>query len=196
MPLLNVPLPGQTLNATRDPIANNFTTISTGFAVNHVDFNVAGVGKHIFVTMPVQAADPSTAAAEMALYTKSVAGTPQLFLRQQTNGTVIPLTSATASTNGMTTLPSGIIIMWGQTNGGTLIGNAWTTVTFPTPFPNNCFSIQLTPKVVTAAPSQAQTTTLLDLNSTFTVANFQVFNRRTDAGGGINADCTYFAIGN
>jgi len=195
MPLTDVPLSSQTLADTQPLVRSNFATINTAFAVDHVPYVGPNQGKHNHVTFPVQAGSPAVLANELVFYTKDVAGTPQAFYKRDT-GVEVDFTSTSLALNGQTTLPSGLIIKWGQTNGGTLVGNSWTQVIFPLAFPNNCFSVQVSPKVVTPQPSVAETTTLLDLNTTFAVNGFYVFNRRTDAGPGIAADCTYFAIGN
>ena len=93
MALNLVPNAGQNLAITRDPIRNNFNTIDTAFSVNHVSYGLAGQGKHNFVSMPVQAAPPVTAAAEMALFVQDDAfNVPQLYVRQQNNGASIALT--------------------------------------------------------------------------------------------------------
>jgi hypothetical protein len=79
-----VPNSGQSLGVTRVPINTNFSLIKSVFDQNHVDFNAAGAGKHLKIQMPtVQAASPGTAAGEIALYTKTVAGNPELFWQPQ-----------------------------------------------------------------------------------------------------------------
>ena len=207
MPLNDVPMSGlQTLGATQALIRGNFTTINDVFEIDHVSYGTAGQGKHNQVTFPTHIGPIPTIGAPIAtefyLFNQTAApsGVPDLWLKRGA-GTPYPITATITDIdlNGWTRLPSGILLKWGQTSGGFLVGNTWTTVTFPTaatiPVFTAIYSVQLTPKVVTAAPSTAQTTTLVDLNSTFEVTGFQVFNRRTDGGFGINADCTYLAIG-
>ncbi len=199
MPAYNdTPLATQQINQTQPLIRTNFTNLSDAFSVNHVAITAPlDFGKHKFLQMPIQAAAPVTSATELALYTKAVAGNPQLFLRRQSNGVEVDLTSSTTTANfGETTLPSGIIIKWGRTNGGTLNGNAWNTIMFPTPFPNNCFNVSVTSKTVNPNPDTSQTTSLMIISPDYTTAQFSVFNRRTDIGLGIPTDCCWFAIGN
>lgn len=198
----DIPQPSDRVKISQSDLLENFATISALLGVDHVitpwtNPATGNQGKHNQVTIPEQGSDPTTAANEIALYCKEVSGTSQLFLRKESNGSVTDFSSLTTSTNERTTnLAAGLILKWGFTTGAALIGNSWNTVTFDIPFPTACLYVFVSGKVATAAPSTAQTTTLLILNSSFNKADFQVYNRRTDAGLAINADCYYFAIGN
>ena len=126
MALINVPLTGQSLGQTRVPIQQNFLTIGAAFAIDHIDYNTAGQGKHNKVTLPVQAADPVLAGNDIALYSKSNGATSELFFMRG----ITPAYSWTDSLNninGWTRLPSGILLKWGQGNGA----NGSTPWTFP-----------------------------------------------------------------
>jgi len=112
MALIDVPKAGQTLGNTRVDINQNFSVIGSTFAVDHVGYNDIGQGKHNKVTMPVQSADPVTAASELALYSKTVSGVPALVLRQQSSGAITDFTTAGKTTAGWTRLPSGILLKW------------------------------------------------------------------------------------
>ena len=109
----------------------NFVAIQTFVEVNHETFAAANEGKHKFVTFPEQGADPTTAANEVAVYSKTSAlgdaGTA-LFLRKEGDGTVIEFTSSTQNANGWTRLPSGILLKWGT---GTVNANTTAVATFP-----------------------------------------------------------------
>jgi hypothetical protein len=109
MPLNNVPNPGQNLLQTRDQINDNFSDIDTAFAVNHVDYNLSNQGKHNFVTMPIQAADPVTLANENAIYSKSVLGFVDMYYRNQNNGAVYNLTGSNIASVGATGNRSGYL---------------------------------------------------------------------------------------
>lgn len=91
----------QQINNTQQPINYNFQDIAALFAINHVPFNtVDDFGKHNFVNFVTQTSDPTTASAEMALYTKAVSGDingVELFYRYPNNGSVLQLTGTTAS---------------------------------------------------------------------------------------------------
>jgi hypothetical protein len=130
MALNNVPLAGQSLLASRDQIANNFTSIDTGFSVNHTAFG-AGAGKHEFLTIPAGAAH-ATLANEVALYSKLVGGNPELFFRRNNSGTEIAFTE---SSNPLTTnpgwcrLPCGLLMYYGVSVA--TYGNGTNNIAFP-----------------------------------------------------------------
>ena len=74
--LNNVPTPTQTLGQTNAPILSNFTTIDTGFSVDHITFGAAGVGFHKQVTFPdVTASVPSFLAGQMGLFNENAVPT-------------------------------------------------------------------------------------------------------------------------
>ena len=133
MALIVTPNTGQNLNQTLIPIQTNFGTIDTAFAVNHIDYGTTGQGKHILVTMPVNASPTPTLSGEMSLFTQLVSGTPQMFIQQQTGGAVINFTQYinTAGVDISTTLPSGLKIKFGT---ATTPGGGSKTVAFTTPF--------------------------------------------------------------
>ena len=129
----NIPTTGQSLGNTRDAIRGNFTNYFNTISVNHVDPNLADQGKHKFLQMPDQAAAPNTAANEIGLYSKDVAGNSRLFLRQENNGAEIQLTgvSPLVATSGYTFLPGGLILQWGQ---ATLGASQTLVINFPIAF--------------------------------------------------------------
>src|SRR5882757_8859297 len=97
----DVPQGPQQINNTQSPININYQDIYALLDVNHVAFNVDGFGKHKFVSYLQQSSDPDTAASEMALYSKPVAGDPnilELFYRYPSNGEVFQLTPFMTST--------------------------------------------------------------------------------------------------
>ncbi len=122
----NIPLATDQLSTSQGDIQANFQAIYTLIGVNHSNFGTANVGKHNFVSLPVQAGNPGTTTTELALYTKTSAlsGLPEAFFQRQNNGTAIEFTSSTASQNGWTRLPSGILLKWGQSNGSGSVGVA------------------------------------------------------------------------
>ena len=116
----NIPQASDQLSQSQADILANFQAIKTLVDINHVTFDVANQGKHKWVSMPVQSSDPTTAASEMAMYTKSVSGVPELFIRRQSDGSVLSCTQATLANPGYTYLPSGLLIKWGTAS---LTGN-------------------------------------------------------------------------
>lgn len=136
MALIVTPNSGQNLNQTLNPIQGNFGTINAAWNINHVEYGTSGQGKHNLVTFPVQTTDPATGSNEMALYTKAIAGTPELFLKQQNllsgvAGINISQFITTPSIDTSTFLPSGLQIKFGTAT--TPSGGSYT-VTFTTPF--------------------------------------------------------------
>lgn len=161
MALNNVPNPGQTLADSRPLINANFAVIDTSFLVDHVDYNVAGQGKHNKVTFPAQVGAPVFAGTDNGLYSLAYNNggntKVEIFNHKQTLGGTadIPFTasvlSSTAPANnqvGWTYLPSGILLRWDEAacNGNTLItfGGGWPGFT-------NLFTIIATPISPTAA---------------------------------------------
>lgn len=167
--LNNVPVPGQTLGASRDLINANFVTIDTAFSVNHIPYNdgAGNQGQHNFVTLPsLHTVYPllATAANQVGLYSSAgpVSGVPELFFQRQSLGAgagysiterptgnyITP--SGVAYSFIWTRLPSGLLMLWGtQTNTGPAIPNGGLIITFPvgTNFPGfatTCYNVQCT----------------------------------------------------
>lgn len=203
MTLNDVPQSGQTLAFTQNLIRVNFQTIDAAFQVDHIAYTDSGQGKHNQVTFPIHIgtipAIGVPVATEIYLFNQNTAPTnvSDIWLKRG-SGTPYPITGSLSAANGWTYLPSGILLKWGQS--GDLTGNDWTLINFPVgagiPVFNNIFSIQVSAQVIDAQPSTNQTTASVILNSVFATTGFYVFNRRTDAGLGYLARCTYFAIGN
>jgi hypothetical protein len=112
----NIPQATDRPNNSQSQILANFTAINTVNSVNHVVFNDADQGKHKFVTMPEQAADPTTAVNEVAIFSQESALTSvaELAIRKENNGDVVEFTSAGKADPGWAILPSGILIKWGS----------------------------------------------------------------------------------
>lgn len=77
-------------------LANN-EAIETALDKDH-DFTTGGTqtGKHDKVTLKEQSGDQTTASNEMALYTKDLGSAPGLYLRPESNGSVVQITGADA----------------------------------------------------------------------------------------------------
>jgi hypothetical protein len=141
----NIPQATDIPSQSQGQFLTNFGQLNTIFDVDHVPFNdgtAANRGKHDKSTYVEQGADPTTSANEMALYTKDNAGANTLYMRQESNGSVIQMSGAapTAAINGSTFLPGGLILKWGQV----VPNSSPTSVVFPTAFPGNLYSITLT----------------------------------------------------
>ena len=135
MPFVSVPNAGQSLGATRDQVRSNIDALKASLAINHVDLDLANVGKHKFMQMPSQAAAPATAADELAFYVKTPAGV-RLFLRQVSSGTEIQMSGVNplAANDGYTFLPGGLLMQWGRKS---VVSN----VVFPTAFDAEPYSV-------------------------------------------------------
>ena len=106
----NVPSSGQSLGNSRSQILNNFAILRSTIAVDHVDVNDSGNGKHKFCHLKTQGAAPTTDANEGAIYTKTSGSNAVLFYRVTSNGQEIQLTGNTnnaIANNGSTCLPNG-----------------------------------------------------------------------------------------
>lgn len=120
MALNDVPLSGQTLQITRAPIRDNFSTVDTAFQVDHVDYNLPNQGWHDQATFPVQNPTPAPTAAVVRLFaaTSSFTSQPELFLQHQAGSTaplaaqVNEFSSAGWADPGWAVLPSGIKLKW------------------------------------------------------------------------------------
>jgi hypothetical protein len=171
----NVPQATDQLSASQADILANFAALApivTSYN-NSLLFNEQG-------------ADVATGATQMALYTKNVAGSPQMFLRRQSSPTAINFTSYTGATTGTMTLPNGIIVKWGQAN----VTDA-TTVNFSSAFPTTCWFVQ-----VSSIRTAAQTNVVYTIPGSYTAAHFQAGSRTV--GGTINyqtSAISYLAIG-
>lgn len=120
MTLNNVPQPGQTLGQTQAPINDNFVTIDTAFAVNHVPYNTTNQGMHNVVSFPVQNPVPTPLAGIDQLYAQlsAITAQPELVFARQA-GSSAPLavqisefTSAGWTNPGWAILPSGMLLKW------------------------------------------------------------------------------------
>jgi len=91
MALNNIPLAGQSLGTTRAPINQNFSVIDAAFQIDHVDYNIAGQGKHNKVTFPVQGSAPAFTVGDIGLFNLAVGGTNELNITNS-SGVTTPFT--------------------------------------------------------------------------------------------------------
>lgn len=149
----NMPLAAQKINNTTTLIRNNFNELFTQLQNDHVSINDATPGNrltHKQVTLNVGAV-PTTAASQVAVYAKQVAGITELFMRRESNGSEIALSTGGLTPNkvangGYTFLPGGLVDMWGTIT----IGNA--ALALPNPGAaviSAIYNIQITPSTIT-----------------------------------------------
>jgi len=137
----SIPGANDLLSQSQQDIQDNFAAIKTLVDINHVTFDTGDQGKHKHISFPEQGADPTTAANEKALYSKqsALSGVAELFIRNESDGDVVEITSATKASEGWTMLPSGIQLVWG---GSTIAGEIQArTHTFVQPFSNSCLQV-------------------------------------------------------
>lgn len=169
-------------SVSQGQILTNFSQLNTQFSVNHIALTAgADNGKHTFIEMLDQVADPATAVNEMTIYSKDLAGVSTLYMRKESSGTVIQLSAAdpTIAANGSSFMAGGIIVKWG----GSIINTGPTAVAFVTPFPNAIYSLVLT--VGNSATSSQQV-----VYSNLTQAGFNGYGSTN------GLLVTYIAIGN
>ena len=133
-----IPLATDIKAKSQADIAGNFTQLNTYLTVNHSGLNDAAglLGKHNFVSFPIQAAGPVTVANECALFSKTVGAESALFFKGQSSvaGTgEVNFTTALKTADGWTRLPSGILLKWGRgaANGSTVTAFPLDILTIP-----------------------------------------------------------------
>lgn len=142
----NIPQSTDIPSQSQGQMLTNFQQLNTVFDVDHVPFNdgtVSNRGKHDKSTYIDQSSDPTTAADEMAIYSKDDgSGNTRLFLRQESLGTVVQLTGPdpTIGSSGSTFLAGGLILKWGVV----AVPSDGANVNFAGgAFPNNVFALTL-----------------------------------------------------
>lgn len=187
--LTNIPFSGESLGQSRPQVQTNFSVLDTTIKVDHVAMNNVGAGKHNKSTYVVQGSDAVTAASEVAVYAKSVAGAARLFQRLESNGTVIPFSPIFTSSAIVAPLVyteysfsfGGVIMKYGYITGAA--NNV--TFTFATPFPTSFRSLQLTiDQNLGASVGAVIRTSTPPTNANFTIQTNQP-----------TINFTYFAIG-
>lgn len=156
MPLNNVPQPGQTLASSQTPIQTNFSTIATAFAIDHVDYNIAGQGFHNKVTFPSQGTPPVFSNPQIGIYNAvGITTVNELFIVKG-SGTAIPITATVNDgagsflSSGYYYLPSGLLVKYGSFTNASINPNTQVTVqkSFPVgatiPVFSSIYSVQLT----------------------------------------------------
>lgn len=193
----NIPQATDQLSISQNDILNNFASIGSWAAINHIGFDATGAGKHSFIQFPtVQGSDIATAAGEVALYTKTgVTNVPALFFRGQSNATVGSggFTEYGSGATGWTRLPSGILIKWGYTS-NTLPNPS--TIVFPTgatiPAFTTLYSVQITQN---GSLSTDNNWFAVPIVSSFSATQFQVWSTERTSSTNKAAQFLYLAIG-
>lgn len=190
----DTPLATDAKNTTQPLIRNNFLGITGAFSIDHVAINAASDwGKHNFVTLPEQAASPTTLVNEGAIFSRqgALSSVTELCFRRESNGSVIEFTGTTAAEPGWTRLPSGILIKW-----GTSTANGYTLTTFPVAATVPAFTSIFTVLVTTYgnAAGNTDTDTFARIDS-YTITNFYAYGSARTTTGAKACNFSYLAIG-
>lgn len=164
-----VPASGDNPSADQPEMLKNNISTAGLIGVDHVGFNLSDGGYHTVIHFQQQVADPGAVALTGQLYTKQVTSggnTDEALFYESGGGRITQLTTnpngagvvGSPTTNGWTTLPTGLFIQWGTTtavtSGSFASGSASGTVTFSASnisFPNKCFIVIPNPFWTTAS---------------------------------------------
>jgi hypothetical protein len=190
-----IPGPNDLLSDSQADIQANFSVTNNVMGINHVNFNntipplsvAADQGKHHVTTLIERIVgwgfDPVTAANEVALYCKDLAGVSTLYMRKESNGTIIQMSAAdpVVAIQGSTFLPGGILLQWGAA----ILNADGDAFNFPVVFPNNCWGVTVTSRESGNIPGYFTANNIV--NASFTVWH---------AIGAFPRNFFYIAIGN
>ena len=146
----NRPTASELLSDSQGLIRDNFNSSDDSFGIDHFKFSdsTAANGAHKQAQIKNQVTINGVIPVGLigngyeTIYSSATAGAGELWFVRGASATGIQLTGPgvpTASTNGFTFLPGGILLQWGE---DTLPSSS--TVTFPIAFPNNAFNVILT----------------------------------------------------
>lgn len=201
MALNNVPLAGQNLAVTRNPINQNFVTIDTAFAIDHIGYALANQGMHKWVEFPT-VGTPAVVGGKIDLYPKlNNAGSFQsarneVFIQPSGNnpagvlGTAYPLTANSTNVvnggtvGGWTYLPSGLVMQWGSAPTGSGLAGP---VLFPVPFPNAVLNVSVT------SSNTGGNRATVQYNGLNGLIGFNTYTWLNNVN--VPGDCTFIAIG-
>jgi hypothetical protein len=171
----NIPLVGQSLGFTQQLVNNNFGNYNGLIGVDHYAPNTGNQGKHMKVTMPIQATKPTTLSNEVCCYGFADPNTslPQIFVRSNAVNVSYQLTGTVISgegdndNGGTTMLFGGFIFLFGNFD----VTSGSQAVLFATQsgqaFPNGIYNI-----VCTASPGGASKPSFAVANVTKTGFTF------------------------
>lgn len=182
----NIPQSTDLISVSQDDLLQNYQAIDAAWNINHVDFNLASQGKHKFVEMPVQGADPAGAAGEFTLFSKTnVAGNNEVFYKRNAEANSYQLSgpNPNRAAKGSTFLPGGLLLQWGLET--TIANNQ--QYTFDKAFAAAPYSITLT-----GVRSNNQQRALWVSDGTVTTTAFRI---KTDSTGAAMKGIYWMAIG-
>lgn len=148
----NIPQRTDLISVSQQQLLNNFSSLNTIFDDDHFTFNYgipAERGQHRHVTFPeTEMSDPTLTGVQGEIYPKTVNGAGEPFFanansanvlwRGGTGSGLVSQTTGGNASNGLMTLPNGIIFLWAF---ATVTSNNSFSIIFPNAFPNNCFTV-------------------------------------------------------
>lgn len=173
----NIPTSSQTLGQTQQPIQDNFTTINTTIAVDHVAMNSANQGYHTIIHQGPQGSDPGAIAGIGQLYVKTTgAGKPgqsdqQLFYESGAGG-ISQMSGDDISNPGGAYL-SGVLFQWGTASVNS--AGSLTTISYKYSFSSAPVNIQIT-GVQSTNTSSPSANNVYIVPGSITTTTFQVSN--------------------
>jgi len=154
----SIPQAADLLSVSQGDIRDNFGGIKSLVDIDHVSFASADAGKHIKVTLPVQAPAPAFVAGEVGMYSflNPTTNKNELYVNKTNNSGIVqiaatssilgnanPIPGTFGDTTGWTMLPSGIKMVWGSFPGSP-IGPQTINLVGAQQFGTTILSIQLT----------------------------------------------------
>lgn len=149
----NIPVSGQSLGVTKNPINSNFQVLNTTIAVDHVMMNNAGAGQHKQVTFNTVTDPGAGTITPPILFTNNKDGAGNtlpgslaelFFYTGDTTKSRNQYVTANGTNSGSTMALGGIIIKWGRQANADNTAITFSAVT-GSQFPNNCFSVVASP---------------------------------------------------
>lgn len=177
---INVNIPAANNDPADDQplMQTNFANINSYLQVDHTNPATTGAGEHKQVTFNSNNV-PAIPTSPPVLFTNNDAfSTPQLFF--YSGNAAKSSNQYVASTNGSTYLLGGIIVKWGSGNAN----QSGTVNSFTSAFPNNCYSVLVTP-----------TDTAYTGTFAVTAVSTTGFTAKRQSGSGVTG-FYYLAIGN
>jgi hypothetical protein len=147
----NIPFPTNNPSTDQPDMLTNTNSIDSIIGIDHFSFNNTNGGTHqqvqLFNSPGINGAIPPGLQGNgwETIYASATAGNGELWFTRGSTPTGIQLTGPgvpSALQNGSTFLPGGLIFQWGRSPGGSLPSSG--TITFPTPFINNFFVVNIT----------------------------------------------------
>lgn len=169
----NIPDPPHSPSVDVPDMKTNTNSAYTIWTADHFTFSDANPGLHKQVQInSAGGIPPGLQNGFETLYAKAAAGSGELFFTRGNSGIEIQMTgpgAPSATPNGYTFLPGGILLQWGRSSGGSLDSNG--KITFPIAFPNNLFVVN--PTLISKSGGTTSTNTISYVTGTGSTTSWQ-----------------------